>query len=170
MVLNYYERMRAKRIEPTTHTYKLSDRHIMPRSSRSTWRLPRRCSSKCAAPAPCPRGCPLLVVDHMPRVASCTTWKVPAASCDTVLADTRHPSSSVPSTKHSSKPWSPTTKSPIPRPLSRTCAARGVEMTPYIANSLIHGLGSCPQYRESERPFYESVPESQTRAQALTRP
>jgi pentatricopeptide repeat protein len=135
-VLAYYERMKSKGIEPTNHTYKLLvDTHAtlepvnMPAAEavldliRSTGQRPEAVHYSSLIHA---KGC---VMHDMEGAAqsSILSWLTPRSVPRPAF------------TKLSSNPWSPTTMSPIPSRSQEMSARRGVEMTPYIANTLIHG-------------------------------
>ena len=155
-VLAYYERMRAKRIEPTTHTYKLLiDTHAtldpidmsaaenILEDIRATGAIPEAVHYSSLIHA---KGC---VLHDMPGARSLF---------DTVLADPR--------TRPQPCLYQALFESMVANhqiadtePLLADMRARGVEMTPYIANSLIHGWALAGDVQKA-RSVYEAVGEA----------
>ncbi|KAF2632277.1 hypothetical protein BU25DRAFT_406817 [Macroventuria anomochaeta] len=155
-VLAYYERMRSKRIEPTTHTYKLlidTYATLEPVDMDAAESVLEQVRTAGAVPEAVhysslihAKGCVAhdmegarrlfhtVLADARIRPQACLYQALfesmvanhQIADTDTVLADMR---------------------------------ARRVEMTPYIANSLIHGW-ALAQDIEKAKAIYESVPES----------
>ncbi|KAJ5027442.1 hypothetical protein J3E73DRAFT_381190 [Bipolaris maydis] len=140
-VLSYYERMRAKRIEPTTHTYKLlidTYATLEPVDMEAAEKVLEQVRSAGAVPEAVhysslihAKGCRQ---DSRMRPQACLYQALfeamvanhQIADTESVLIDMR---------------------------------ARGVEMTPYIANSLIHGWALAHDI-EKAKAIYDSVPES----------
>ncbi|EUC39938.1 hypothetical protein COCMIDRAFT_10077 [Bipolaris oryzae ATCC 44560] len=155
-VLSYYERMCAKRIEPTTHTYKLlidTYATLEPVDMEAAEKVLEQVRSAGAVPEAVhysslihAKGCVMhdmegarnlfdtVLIDNRIRPQACLYQALfeamvanhQIADTESVLLDMR---------------------------------ARGVEMTPYIANSLIHGWALAHDI-EKAKAIYDSVPES----------
>ncbi|KAF1984787.1 hypothetical protein K402DRAFT_136292 [Aulographum hederae CBS 113979] len=153
-VLNYYERMRAKNIQPTTHTYKLLiDTHAtlepvdMPAAEavlgqiRQSGEIPEAVHYAALIHA---KGCVLHDLDGAKHLF------------DTVMADRRiRPQACLFQALFEAMNANHQTEGI--EPILAQMKASGVEMTPYIANSLIHGWAMAKKI-DKARSVYEAVP------------
>ncbi|KAF1915144.1 hypothetical protein BDU57DRAFT_263593 [Ampelomyces quisqualis] len=155
-VLSYYERMRAKRIEPTTHTYKLLiDTHatLEPVDMEAAEKVLEQVRIAGAVPEAVhysslihAKGCVLHDMDGARRLF------------DTVLADSRiRPQACLYQALFEAMVANH--RIADTEAILGDMRARHVEMTPYIANSLIHGW-ALTHHIEKAKAIYESVPES----------
>ncbi|KAH7414329.1 hypothetical protein DE146DRAFT_32082 [Phaeosphaeria sp. MPI-PUGE-AT-0046c] len=155
-VLAYYERMRAKRIEPTTHTYKLLiDTHaaLEPVDMEAAEKVLEQVRSAGAVPE-------AVHYSSLIHAKGCVLHDMEGARglFDTVLADTRiRPQACLYQALFEAMVAN--------HRIADTDAVlvdmrtRHVEMTPYIANSLIHGWALVHNIAKAKA-IYESVPES----------
>ncbi|KAF3051456.1 hypothetical protein E8E11_009913 [Didymella keratinophila] len=155
-VLAYYERMRAKRIEPTTHTYKLlidTYATLEPLDMPAAERVLEQVRSAGAVPEP-------VHYASLIHAKGCVAHDMAGARAlfDTVLADPR--------TRPQACLYQALFEAMVANhQIEATDAvladmrARRVEMTPYIANSLIHGW-ALKQDIAKARAVYEAVLES----------
>ncbi|KAF2733170.1 hypothetical protein EJ04DRAFT_277213 [Polyplosphaeria fusca] len=155
-VLNYYERMRSKRIEPTTHTYKLlidTYATLEPVDMEAAETVLDQIRRSGAVPEAVhysslihAKGCVLhdmegarklfdsVLADHKTRPQACLYQALfEAMVANHQIADTEA--------------------------ILMDMQARGVEMTPYIANSLIHGWALTHNI-EKAKAIYDVVPEA----------
>ncbi|KAF3035018.1 hypothetical protein E8E12_005567 [Didymella heteroderae] len=155
-VLAYYERMRAKRIEPTTHTYKLlidTYATLEPLDMDAAERVLEQVRSAGAVPE-------AVHYSSLIHAKGCVAHDMDGARqlFDTVLADTRiRPQACLYQALFESMVANhqiETTDAVL-----ADMRARRVEMTPYIANSLIHGW-ALAQNIEKAKAIYEAVPEA----------
>ena len=155
-VLAYYERMRSKRIEPTTHTYKLlidTYATLEPVDMEAAESVLERVRSTGAVPE-------AVHYSSLIHAKGCVAHDMEGARrlFDSVLSDRRmRPQACLYQALFESMVAN--------HQIAATDAvladmkARRVEMTPYIANSLIHGW-ALAQNIEKAKAIYESVPES----------
>lgn len=155
-VLAYYERMRAKRIEPTTHTYKLlidTYATLEPIDMEAAESVLERVRNGGAVPE-------AVHYSSLIHAKGCVAHDMEGARrlFDSVLADARiRPQACLYQALFESMVAN--------HQIADTDAiladmqARRVEMTPYIANSLIHGW-ALAQNIEKAKAIYEAVPES----------
>jgi pentatricopeptide repeat protein len=155
-VLAYYERMRSKRIEPTTHTYKLlidTYATLEPVDMEAAESVLERVRSTGAVPE-------AVHYSSLIHAKGCVAHDMEGARrlFDSVLSDRRmRPQACLYQALFESMVAN--------HQIADTDAvladmmARRVEMTPYIANSLIHGW-ALAQNIEKAKAIYESVPES----------
>lgn len=155
-VLSYYERMRAKRIEPTTHTYKLLiDTHatLEPVDMEAAEKVLEQVRSAGAVPE-------AVHYSSLIHAKGCVLHDMEGARVlfDTVLADTRiRPQACLYQALFEAMVANHQIADT--EPVLRDMRARGVEMTPYIANSLIHGWALAHDISKAKA-IYESVSES----------
>ncbi|KAJ8107894.1 hypothetical protein OPT61_g8554 [Boeremia exigua] len=155
-VLAYYERMRSKRIEPTTHTYKLlidTYATLEPVDMDAAESVLEQIRIAGAVPE-------AVHYSSLIHAKGCVAHDMEGARrlFDTVLADSRiRPQACLYQALFESMVAN--------HQIADTGAvladmqARRVEMTPYIANSLIHGW-ALAQDIDKAKAIYESVPES----------
>ncbi|KAL1592145.1 hypothetical protein SLS59_009914 [Nothophoma quercina] len=155
-VLAYYERMRSKRIEPTTHTYKLlidTYATLEPLDMDAAESVLEQVRAAGAVPE-------AVHYSSLIHAKGCVAHDMDGARrlFDTVLADARiRPQACLYQALFESMVAN--------HQIADTDAvladmrARRVEMTPYIANSLIHGW-ALAQDIEKAKAIYESVSES----------
>jgi pentatricopeptide repeat protein len=155
-VLDYYGRMRAKRIEPTTHTYKLlidTYATLEPVDMEAAEKVLEQIRGAGAVPE-------AVHYSSLIHAKGCVLHDMEGARrlFDTVLADTRiRPQACLYQALFEAMVAN--------HQINDTDAiladmrARGVEMTPYIANSLIHGWALAHDIQKAKA-IYESVPES----------
>ncbi|OSS45824.1 hypothetical protein B5807_09550 [Epicoccum nigrum] len=155
-VLAYYQRMRSKRIEPTTHTYKLlidTYATLEPVDMEAAESVLERVRSTGAVPE-------AVHYSSLIHAKGCVAHDMEGARrlFDSVLSDSRmRPQACLYQALFESMVAN--------HQIADTDAvltdmkARRVEMTPYIANSLIHGW-ALAQNIEKAKAIYESVPES----------
>jgi pentatricopeptide repeat protein len=155
-VLNYYERMRAKRIEPTTHTYKLlidTYATLEPVDMEAAEKVLEQVRSAGAVPEAVhysslihAKGCVLHDMDGARRLFN------------DVLADRRiRPQACLYQALFESMVANHQIADTDA--VFRDMRARGVDLTPYIANSLIHGWALAHDIQKAKA-IYESLPES----------
>ncbi len=155
-VLNYYERMRAKRIEPTTHTYKLlidTFATLEPVDMEAAEEVLEQVRSAGAVPE-------AVHYSSLIHAKGCVMHDMEGARrlFDTVLADTRiRPQACLYQALFEAMVANHQIADT--EAILQDMRARGVEMTPYIANSLIHGWALAHNI-EKAKAIYESVPES----------
>ncbi|KAI4661293.1 uncharacterized protein J4E79_005106 [Alternaria viburni] len=155
-VLNYYERMRAKRIEPTTHTYKLLiDTHatLEPVDMEAAESVLEQVRSAGAVPE-------AVHYSSLIHAKGCVMHDMEGARrlFDTVLADSRvRPQACLYQALFEAMVANHQIADT--EDVLRDMRARGVEMTPYIANSLIHGWALAHDIQKAKA-IYESVSES----------
>ncbi|KAF1840763.1 uncharacterized protein K460DRAFT_191953 [Cucurbitaria berberidis CBS 394.84] len=155
-VLNYYERMRAKRIEPTTHTYKLlidTYATLEPVDMEAAEKVLEQVRSAGAVPE-------AVHYSSLIHAKGCVLHDMEGARqlFDTVLADTRiRPQACLYQALFEAMVANHQIADT--EAVLQNMRARRVEMTPYIANSLIHGWALAHNI-EKARAIYESVPES----------
>ncbi|KAF1365023.1 hypothetical protein EJ07DRAFT_97298 [Lizonia empirigonia] len=155
-VLAYYERMRSKRIEPTTHTYKLlidTYATLEPIDMDAAESVLEQVRTAGAVPE-------AVHYSSLIHAKGCVAHDMEGARrlFDTVLADARiRPQACLYQALFESMVAN--------HQIADTDAvladmrARRVEMTPYIANSLIHGWALAQDIAKAKA-IYESVPES----------
>jgi len=155
-VLSYYERMRTKRIEPTTHTYKLlidTYATLEPIDMEAAEKVLEQVRSAGAVPE-------AVHYSSLIHAKGCVLHDMQGARVlfDTVLADNRiRPQACLYQALFEAMVANhqiADTESVL-----HDMHARGVETTPYIANSLIHGWALTHNI-EKAKAIYESVPES----------
>ncbi|KAF1956402.1 pentatricopeptide repeat protein [Byssothecium circinans] len=145
-VLAYYERMRSKRIEPTTHTYKLlidTYATLEPVDMEAAERVLEHIRQAGAIPE-------AVHYSSLIHAKGCVLHDMEGARklFDTVLADTRiRPQACLYQALFEAMS------------VLSDMRARRVEMTPYIANSLIHGWALVHNI-DKAKSIYESVRES----------
>ncbi|KAH7080213.1 hypothetical protein BKA63DRAFT_238227 [Paraphoma chrysanthemicola] len=155
-VLSYYERMRAKRIEPTTHTFKLLiDTHatLEPVDMVAAENVLEQVRSSGAVPE-------AVHYSSLIHAKGCVLHDMEGARrlFDTVLADTRiRPQACLYQALFEAMVANHQIADT--EVVLQDMRARRVEMTPYIANSLIHGWALAHNI-EKAKAIYESVPES----------
>lgn len=154
-VLSYYERMRAKRIEPTTHTYKLlidTYATLEPVDMEAAENVLAQIRQAGAIPE-------AVHYSSLIHAKGCVMHDMEGARklFDTVLADTRiRPQACLYQALFEAMVANhqiADTESVL-----QDMRARGVEMTPYIANSLIHGWALVHNI-EKAKAIYDAVPE-----------
>ena len=155
-VLAYYERMRSKRIEPTTHTYKLlidTYATLEPIDMDAAESVLEQVRTAGAVPE-------AVHYSSLIHAKGCVAHDMEGARhlFDTVIADARiRPQACLYQALFESMVAN--------HQIAETEAvladmrARRVEMTPYIANSLIHGWALVQDIAKAKA-IYESVPES----------
>jgi pentatricopeptide repeat protein len=154
-VLSYYERMRAKRIEPTTHTYKLLiDTHatLEPVDMEAAEKVLEQVRSAGAVPE-------AVHYSSLIHAKGCVMHDMEGARrlFDLVLADARiRPQACLYQALFEAMVANHQIADT--EAILRDMRARHVEMTPYIANSLIHGWALTHNI-EKAKAIYESVPE-----------
>jgi pentatricopeptide repeat protein len=155
-VLAYYERMRSKRIEPTTHTYKLlidtyatlepvdmEAAEAVLEQVREAGAIPEAVHYSSLIHA---KGCVLHDMDGARKLF------------DTVLADSRvRPQACLYQALFEAMVANHQIEDT--EAILQDMRTRGVEMTPYIANSLIHGWALTHNI-EKAKAIYDAVPES----------
>ncbi|KAH7388871.1 hypothetical protein BKA66DRAFT_414948 [Pyrenochaeta sp. MPI-SDFR-AT-0127] len=152
-VLNYYERMRAKRIEPTTHTYKLlidTYATLEPVDMEAAEKVLEQVRSAGAVPE-------AVHYSSLIHAKGCVMHDMEGARrlFDTVLADSRiRPQACLYQALFESMVANHQIADT--EPILQDMRARGVEMTPYIANSLIHGWALANNIGKAKA-IYESV-------------
>ncbi|KAF1995870.1 hypothetical protein P154DRAFT_330713 [Amniculicola lignicola CBS 123094] len=155
-VLSYYERMRAKRIEPTTHTYKLLiDTHatLEPIQMEAADAVLAEIRKSGAEPE-------AVHYSSLIHAKGCVLHDMEGARklFDTVLADSRiRPQACLYQALFEAMVANhqiADTES-----ILKDMRRRGVDMTPYIANSLIHGWALTHNI-EKAKAIYQAVPES----------
>jgi pentatricopeptide repeat protein len=155
-VLNYYERMRAKRIEPTTHTYKLlidTYATLEPVNMEAAEEVLEQVRHAGAVPE-------AVHYSSLIHAKGCVMHDMEGAHrlFDTVLADSRiRPQACLYQALFEAMVANH--KIADTEDVLRDMRTRGVEMTPYIANSLIHGWALAHDITKAKA-IYESVPES----------
>ncbi|KAF1835501.1 hypothetical protein BDW02DRAFT_597256 [Decorospora gaudefroyi] len=155
-VLSYYERMRAKRIEPTTHTYKLlidTYATLEPVDMEAAEKVLEQVRSAGAVPE-------AVHYSSLIHAKGCVMHDMEGARrlFDTVLADRRiRPQACLYQALFEAMVANHQIADT--EGVLRDMRARGVEMTPYIANSLIHGWALAHDI-EKAKAIYDSVPES----------
>ncbi|KAF2131704.1 hypothetical protein P153DRAFT_286603 [Dothidotthia symphoricarpi CBS 119687] len=154
-VLAYYERMRSKHIEPTTHTYKLlidTYATLEPVDMEAAERVLEQ-----VRPA---GGIPEAVhYSSLIHAKGCVLHDMEGARklFDTVLGDSRvRPQACLYQALFEAMVANHQIEHT--QSILEDMAARGVEMTPYIANSLIHGWALAHDIAKAKT-IYESVPE-----------
>jgi pentatricopeptide repeat protein len=154
-VLTYYERMRSKRIEPTTHTYKLlidTYATLDPVDMEAAEAVLQQIKNAGAVPE-------AVHYSSLIHAKGCVLHDMEGAKklFDTVLADTRiRPQACLYQALFEAMVANHQIADT--EPILRDMRARGVEMTPYIANSLIHGWALTHNI-EKAKAIYEAVPE-----------
>jgi pentatricopeptide repeat protein len=155
-VLSYYERMRAKRIEPTTHTYKLlidTYATLEPVDMDAAEKVLEQVRSAGAVPE-------AVHYSSLIHAKGCVLHDMEGARrlFDTVLADTRiRPQACLYQALFEAMVANHQIADT--EAILRDMRARHVDMTPYIANSLIHGWALSHNI-EKAKAIYESVSES----------
>jgi pentatricopeptide repeat protein len=155
-VLSYYERMRAKRIEPTTHTYKLlidTYATLEPVDMDAAEKVLEQVRGAGAVPE-------AVHYSSLIHAKGCVLHDMEGARrlFDTVLADTRiRPQACLYQALFEAMVANHQIADT--EAILRDMRARHVEMTPYIANSLIHGWALSHNI-EKAKAIYESVSES----------
>jgi pentatricopeptide repeat protein len=155
-VLSYYERMRAKRIEPTTHTYKLlidTYASLEPVDMDAAEKVLEQVRSAGAVPE-------AVHYSSLIHAKGCVLHDMEGARrlFDAVLADTRiRPQACLYQALFEAMVANHQIADT--EAILRDMRARHVEMTPYIANSLIHGWALSHNI-EKAKAIYESVSES----------
>lgn len=153
-VLAYYERMRAKKIEPTTHTYKLlidTYATLEPVDMSAAEAVLERVRESGVVPE-------AVHYSSLIHAKGCVQHDMPGARrlFDKVLSNSRvtpHPC------LYQALFESMVANHQIEEtePVLRDMSARGVQMTPYIANSLIHGWAIAKEIGKAKA-IYDSVP------------
>ena len=155
-VLAYYERMLAKRIEPTTHTYKLLiDTHatLEPVDMAAAENVLAQIRQAGAIPE-------AVHYSSLIHAKGCVLHDMAGARAlfDTVLADARiRPQACLYQALFEAMVANHQIASS--EAVLSDMRARGVDMTPYIANSLIHGWALAHDI-EKARAIYDAVPEA----------
>ena len=155
-VLGYYERMRAKRIEPTTHTYKLlidTYATLEPVDMEAAEKVLEQVRSAGAVPE-------AVHYSSLIHAKGCVMHDMEGARrlFDTVLADNRiRPQACLYQALFEAMVANHQIADT--EAILSDMRARGVEMTPYIANSLIHGWALVHDI-EKAKAIYDSVSES----------
>lgn len=155
-VLSYYERMRAKRIEPTTHTYKLlidTYATLEPVEMDAAEAVLEQVRAAGAIPE-------AVHYASLIHAKGCVLHDMEGAKklFDTVLADERiRPQACLYQALFEAMVANHAIEAT--EPILADMQARNVEMTPYIANSLIHGW-ALKHNIEKARAIYEAVPEA----------
>jgi pentatricopeptide repeat protein len=155
-VLSYYERMRAKRIEPTTHTYKLlidTYATLEPVDMDAAEKVLEQVRGAGAVPE-------AVHYSSLIHAKGCVLHDMEGARrlFDTVLADTRiRPQACLYQALFEAMVANHQIADT--EAILRDMRARHVEMTPYIANSLIH-CWALSHNIEKAKAIYESVSES----------
>lgn len=155
-VLSYYERMRAKRIEPTTHTYKLlidTYATLEPVNMEAAENVLAQIRQAGAIPE-------AVHYSSLIHAKGCVMHDMEGARklFDTVLADSRiRPQACLYQALFEAMVANHQIADT--EPVLRDMCARGVEMTPYIANSLIHGWALVHNI-ENAKAIYDAVAES----------
>ncbi|KAF2869732.1 pentatricopeptide repeat protein [Massariosphaeria phaeospora] len=155
-VLAYYERMRSKRIEPTTHTYKLLiDTHatLEPVDMEAAERVLEQVRSSGAVPE-------AVHYSSLIHAKGCVRHDMEGARAlfDTVLAD-RHIRPQACLYQALFEAMVANHQIADTDAVRKDMRLRGVEMTPYIANSLIHGWALTHNI-EKAKAIYDGVPET----------
>ncbi|OAL50639.1 hypothetical protein IQ07DRAFT_432985 [Pyrenochaeta sp. DS3sAY3a] len=155
-VLNYYERMRAKKIEPTTHTHKLlidTYATLEPVDMEAAEKVLEQVRSNGAVPE-------AVHYSSLIHAKGCVLHDMEGARVlfDTVMADTRiRPQACLYQALFEAMVANHQIADT--EAILADMRARGVEMTPYIANSLIHGWALAHNIEKAQA-IYESVSES----------
>jgi pentatricopeptide repeat protein len=155
-VLSYYERMRSKRIEPTTHTYKLlidTYATLEPVDMEAAENVLEQIRRSGAIPE-------AVHYSSLIHAKGCVMHDMEGARklFDTVLADSRiRPQACLYQALFESMVANHQISDT--ESILQSMRSRGVEMTPYIANSLIHGWALTHNI-EKAKAIYDSVPES----------
>jgi pentatricopeptide repeat protein len=155
-VLSYYERMRSKRIEPTTHTYKLlidTYATLEPVDMEAAENVLEQIRRSGAIPE-------AVHYSSLIHAKGCVMHDIEGARklFDTVLADSRiRPQACLYQALFESMVANHQISDT--ESILQSMRSRGVEMTPYIANSLIHGWALTHNI-EKAKAIYDSVPES----------
>ncbi|OAG12635.1 uncharacterized protein CC84DRAFT_1159918 [Paraphaeosphaeria sporulosa] len=155
-VLSYYERMRAKRIEPTTHTYKLlidTYATLEPVNMEAAENVLAQIREAGAIPE-------AVHYSSLIHAKGCVMHDMKGARklFDTVLADSRiRPQACLYQALFEAMVANHQIADT--EPVLRDMRARGVEMTPYIANSLIHGWALVHNI-ENAKAIYDAVSEA----------
>ncbi|KAF1930737.1 pentatricopeptide repeat protein [Didymella exigua CBS 183.55] len=155
-VLGYYERMRSKRIEPTTHTYKLlidTYATLEPVDMEAAERVLEQVRTAGAVPE-------AVHYSSLIHAKGCVAHDMDGARqlFETVLADARiRPQACLYQALFESMVANHQIEATDA--VLANMHARRVEMTPYIANSLIHGW-ALAQNIDKAKAIYESVPEA----------
>ncbi|KAF2995854.1 hypothetical protein E8E13_003379 [Curvularia kusanoi] len=155
-VLAYYERMRSKRIEPTTHTYKLlidTYATLEPVDMDAAESVLEQVRTTGAVPE-------AVHYSSLIHAKGCVAHDMEGARrlFDSVLSDVRiRPQACLYQALFESMVANHQIADT--EAVLADMKARRVEMTPYIANSLIHGW-ALAQNIEKAKAIYESVPES----------
>lgn len=154
-VLAYYERMRSKRIEPTTHTYKLlidTYATLEPVDMEAAEKVLEQIREAGAVPE-------AVHYSSLIHAKGCVMHDMEGARklFDTVLADRRiRPQACLYQALFEAMVANHQIADT--EAVLKDMRARGVEMTPYIANSLIHGWALVHNI-EKAKTIYEAVPE-----------
>lgn len=154
-VLDYYERMRSKRIEPTTHTYKLlidTYATLEPVDMEAAERVLEQIRTAGAIPE-------AVHYSSLIHAKGCVLHDMEGARklFDTVLADKRiRPQACLYQALFESMVANHLIEDT--EPILQDMHSRGVEMTPYIANSLIHGW-ALKHNIDKAKAIYNAVPE-----------
>lgn len=155
-VLSYYERMRSKRIEPTTHTYKLlidTYATLDPVDMEAAEAVLEQIRKAGAIPE-------AVHYSSLIHAKGCVLHDMEGARklFDTVLADSRiRPQACLYQALFESMVANHNVEDT--EAILQDMRSRGVEMTPYIANSLIHGWALTHNI-EKARMIYDAVPET----------
>ena len=155
-VLAYYERMRAKRIEPTTHTYKLlidTYATLEPMDMEAAEKVLEQIRNAGAIPE-------AVHYSSLIHAKGCVMHDMEGARMlfDTVLADRRiRPQACLYQALFEAMVANHQIADT--EPILRDMRARGVEMTPYIANSLIHGWALVHNIEKAQA-IYDAVSEA----------
>jgi len=155
-VLAYYERMRAKRIEPTTHTYKLlidTYATLEPMDMDAAEKVLEQIRNAGAIPE-------AVHYSSLIHAKGCVMHDMEGARMlfDTVLADRRiRPQACLYQALFEAMVANHQIADT--EPILRDMRARGVEMTPYIANSLIHGWALVHNIEKAQA-IYDAVSEA----------
>jgi pentatricopeptide repeat protein len=155
-VLAYYERMRAKRIEPTTHTYKLlidTYATLEPIDMEAAEKVLEQIRNAGAIPE-------AVHYSSLIHAKGCVMHDMEGARklFDTVLADRRiRPQACLYQALFEAMVANHQIADT--EPVLRDMRARGVEMTPYIANSLIHGWALVHNIEKAQA-IYDAVSEA----------
>jgi pentatricopeptide repeat protein len=154
-VLAYYERMRSKRIEPTTHTYKLlidTYATLEPVDMKAAESVLEQIRVAGAIPE-------AVHYSSLIHAKGCVLHDMEGARklFDTVLADSRiRPQACLYQALFESMVANHQIEDT--ESVLQDMRSRGVEMTPYIANSLIHGW-ALKHNIEKAKEIYNAVPE-----------
>ncbi|KAF2745538.1 hypothetical protein M011DRAFT_479043 [Sporormia fimetaria CBS 119925] len=155
-VLAYYERMRSKRIEPTTHTYKLlidTYATLEPIEMEAAEAVLDRIREAGSIPE-------AVHYSSLIHARGCVLHDMSGARklFDTVMSDTRiRPQACLYQALFESMVANHQIEDT--EAVLKDMQSRGVEMTPYIANSLIHGWALVHNI-DKAREIYNAVPEA----------